>query len=86
MEKKVSSEGNGPLDAISNALKKELGITYELVSYDEHSLDRGSHSRAIAYIQIRDNEDNIYIGAGMDKNINTASIKALISTINKKIK
>lgn len=83
---RVNSEGNGPLDAISNALKKEFNISYELVSYDEHSLDISSRSRAIAYIQIHDTDDNIYLGAGIDKNINTASIKALISTINKKIK
>jgi len=83
---KVNSEGNGPLDAISNALKKQLDIAYELVTYDEHSLDRSSRSRAIAYIQIRDTDDKIYLGAGVDKNINTASIKALISTINKKMK
>lgn len=84
-EIEIESIGNGPLDALSNGLKSHLNISYELISYDEHSLDRGSHSRAICYIQIRDNDDIDYLGAGVDKNINTASINALISVINKKL-
>lgn len=84
-EIEIESIGNGPLDALSNGLKSHLNISYELISYDEHSLDRGSHSRAICYIQIRDNDDVDYLGAGVDKNINTASINALISVINKKL-
>lgn len=85
-EVKINGNGNGPLDAICNGLKKYFDISFEVLSYDEHSLDRGSHSRAIAYLQIHDTDDNNYIGAGIDENINTASIKALISTINKKVK
>lgn len=80
----IESDGNGPLDAVSNGLKKYFNISYELVSYDEHSLDRGSSSRAIAYIQVH-SENDYYLGAGVDKNINTASIKALMSVINKKL-
>lgn len=80
----IESSGNGPLDAISNGLKNYFNLSYELVSYDEHSLDRGSTSRAIAYIQVHD-DSNYYLGAGIDKNINTASIKALISVINKRL-
>lgn len=85
-EIKINGNGNGPLDAICNGLKKYFDISFEVLSYDEHSLDRGSHSRAIAYVQIHDTDSNDYIGAGVDENINTASIKALISTINKKIR
>lgn len=84
-ELNIESKGNGPLDALSNGLKERLNLSYELIAYDEHSLDRGSHSRAICYIQIHDSEDNNYLGAGVDSNINTASIKALISVINKKL-
>lgn len=85
-EVKINGNGNGPLDAICNALKEYFNISFEVLSYDEHSLDRGSHSRAIAYVQIHDSNSNDYIGAGVDENINTASIKALITTINKKIR
>ncbi len=81
----IEGNGNGPLDAFTNGLKSYLNITFEILSYDEHSLDKGSKSRAIAYIQIH-NTNKDYIGAGIDKNINTASIKALISAVNKKLK
>ncbi len=80
----IESNGNGPLDAVSNGLKNHFNLSYEFVSYDEHSLDKGSSSRAISYIQIHD-DNNYYLGAGVDKNINTSSIKALINVINKKL-
>jgi 2-isopropylmalate synthase len=84
-EVKIQGDGNGPLDALSNALKQHLDIWFEFIAYDEHSLDRGSQSRAIAYIQIHDKYDNNYLGAGVDRNINTASMKALVSVVNKKL-
>ena len=79
---RISASGNGPLDALCNALKKHLGIRVEIYSYSEHALEKKSSSQAISYIAIKHNE-NIFWGAGIDSNINTSSIYAFISAVNK---
>ena len=78
----ISGTGNGPLDALCNALRPYLGKRFEISSYDEHALERASDSRAAAYISIHIG-DGVYWGAGVDGNINTASIYALISAVNR---
>ena len=80
-----TAKGNGRLDAVSNALQKNLGITYKDLTYNEHALEIGQTSRAIAYISITGNDGKITWGAGMDTDIITASILALISAINRMV-
>ena len=78
-----SARGNGRLDAVSNALQKNLNISYSNLTYNEHALEIGQTARAIAYISITAADGKIYWGAGMDTDIITASIMALISAINR---
>ena len=80
------AKGNGRLDAVSNALQKNLGVKYHNLTYNEHALDIGQSSRAIAYISITSDNNKIFWGAGMDTDIITASILALISAINRMIR
>ncbi len=77
------AKGNGRLDAVSNALQKNLGVKYKDLTYSEHALEIGQHSKAIAYIGIKDEAGTIHWGAGMDTDIITASIQALFSAINR---
>ena len=81
-----SARGNGRLDAVSNALQQNLGIEYGNLTYSEHALEIGQSSRAISYISITDKEGNVTWGAGMDTDIITSSIQALISAINRLVK
>ncbi len=76
------ARGNGRLDAISNALQKNLNLKYDNLTYSEHALEIGQTSRAMAYIGI-DDGGKTYWGAGMDTDIITASIMALVSAINR---
>ena len=80
-----SARGNGRLDAVSNALQKNLNISYSNLTYNEHALEIGQTARAIAYISITAADGKIYWGAGMDTDIITASILALISAINRMV-
>ncbi len=80
-----SARGNGRLDAISNALQKNLGVKYTNVTYNEHALEIGQSARAIAYISITGEDGKVFWGAGMDTDIITASILALFSAINRMI-
>ena len=77
------ARGNGRLDAISNALQENLGISYENLTYSEHALEIGSTSRAMAYIGITAENGKVTWGAGMDTDIITASAMALVSAINR---
>ena len=78
------AHGNGRLDAISNALKENVeGVDYEDLTYSEHALDIGSSSRAMAYIGITSKSGKTTWGAGMDTDIITASVLALVSAVNR---
>ena len=78
----VTANGNGRLDSVSKALKKHFNITYELTEYTEHSLSRGSSSKALAFVGITAHEKLIW-GVGMDEDIIKASINALTAAINR---
>ena len=78
---KVEAIGNGRLDAASNAVKEFFGVSYELVAYEEHTLSRGSASKAIAYVGISTSERDFW-GAGINEDILTASIHALCVAVN----
>lgn len=79
---KVCALGNGPLDALCNALAAFSGKETGIYFYSEHALEKKSTSQAISYIAIT-YKDKIYWGAGIDSNINTSSLYALISAFNK---
>ncbi len=82
-EKKLAvASGNGRLDAISNALKKQFRLEYRLETYQEHALEQSSSSRAIAYVGIRDAQEKRFWGAGVDQDIIKASYNALLTAIN----
>ena len=74
--------GNGRLDAVSNALKQAYDLQFELVTYQEHALEKSSSSRAIAYVGIQKPDRTLAWGAGIDADIISASIDALVSAIN----
>lgn len=80
-----TARGNGRLDAVSSALQKNLGLKYNSLTYNEHALEIGQSARAIAYISITTPEGKTFWGAGMDTDIITASILALISAINRMV-
>ena len=79
----VKGAGNGPLDAFCDALKQQVGLAFSLNSYHEHALTRGSSSRAVAYIEILNEDQESWWGAGLDTDIIIASIKALLSALNR---
>lgn len=82
----VTGEGNGPLDALCTGMRKLLGRHFEISNYTEHALERSSSSKAAAYIGLKaEDSDKVYWGVGVDANINTASVYALISAVNRMI-
>ena len=79
----LTAVGNGPIDASKKALESIIA-NMSIESYSEHSLSQGSDSKAICYLTVL-YEDETFHGVGIDSNITLASIKALISSINRKL-
>ncbi|MBP3325639.1 MAG: 2-isopropylmalate synthase [Coprococcus sp.] len=83
-EKKVyHGKGNGRLDAVSNAIKKHFDIKFKIICYEEHSLQVGSNSQAVAYVGIETDDGNVTWGAGIKNDIIDASVHALVSAVNR---
>lgn len=81
--KTITGEGNGILDAFCHAVEKLLGIQFEIMDYREHSLEYGTKSKAISYVQISTEKGGIYFGAGTSSNIIKSSLRAVASAVNK---
>jgi len=80
----LEAEGNGRLDAVSNALRKtEYHFDYKFVTYSEHAISADSNSKAAAYVCIADKNDNYYWGVGTHADIILASVNALVSALNR---
>ena len=77
----IEANGNGRLDAVSNAIKQYFNVSYELSTYEEHALSRGSSSKACTYVGITCNGKK-YWGVGIDEDIIRSSINALVVAVN----
>lgn len=82
-EFRLNGQGNGPIDALMHALASGGLAAFEVLSYSEHSLGKGAEARAVAYIEARNAGGKVWFGAGMDTNIELASIKAVLSAVNR---
>ncbi|MEY2878047.1 MAG: hypothetical protein RLZZ15_427 [Verrucomicrobiota bacterium] len=80
---RLTGAGNGPIDAFVHALGHIALPKFEVLSYSEHSLGKGSEARAVSYIQIKTDRGHALYGAGVDTNIELASIKAIVSALNR---
>ena len=78
-----SGEGNGPLAALVHGFGKAGGPRFEISNYSEHALSSGEEAAAIAYIQIKTADGKMKWGAGVDTNIELASVKAVLSALNR---
>ena len=79
----LESRGNGPIDAFFNALGQAGIEGYSFISYNEHAIGKGSDSQAVAYIQLRAPGGRRIFGVGTEHNINFASVKGILSAINR---
>ena len=78
-----SGEGNGPLAALVHGFGKAGVPRFEITYYSEHSLSAGEEAAAIAYIQIKHADGRTRWGAGVDTNIELASVRAVVSALNR---
>jgi 2-isopropylmalate synthase len=77
----IEGNGNGPIDAFVDALKRAFGIEFSFIDYHEHAVGRGAHATAATYVELQDAAGEVVHGVGMDPNIVTASLKAVLSAV-----
>jgi 2-isopropylmalate synthase len=83
LSQKLSGRGNGPIDAFISSLSNLLGHKVTVQDYHEHAIGAGADAAAVTYIELRVADGKTLFGAGRDPNIVTASLKAILSGINR---
>lgn len=78
--------GNGPLDAFVRGMVSHTGIGFHVDEYAEHAIGHSSDALALAYIRLAFDDGSLVCGSGLDSNISLASIKAIVSALNRSSK
>jgi 2-isopropylmalate synthase len=78
----LTGAGNGPVDAFVHALRYGVGADVHVLAYHEHGIGSGEDAMAVAYVQLRAGARTVY-GVGVDPNIVTATLKAVVSALNR---
>ena len=81
----VKDNGNGRLDAVSNAIRNFFKTDYKLTGYEQHALTDTSSAQAVSYVGV-EKDGKTYWGAGIDNDIIKSSYKALVSAVNNMLK
>jgi 2-isopropylmalate synthase len=78
----VRGSGNGPIDAFVEGLSQATGQAIRVLDYHEHAVASGADARAVAYLELRVGDRTLF-GVGMDANIVSASLKAIVSGLER---
>ncbi|MGB7181347.1 MAG: 2-isopropylmalate synthase [Burkholderiaceae bacterium] len=79
----ISGVGSGPIDAFVSGINQVLDGTVRVLGYNEHSIGSGADARAVAYLELQVNDGPTLYGAGLDENIVTASLRAIVSGVSR---
>nr|WP_315225498.1 2-isopropylmalate synthase [uncultured Albidiferax sp.] len=79
----LAGQGVGPIDAFVNHLNATGTTQVRVLDYHEHALGAGANAQAVAYLELRINEQHTVFGVGMDTNIVSASLKAILSGLQR---
>ncbi|MBD5782343.1 2-isopropylmalate synthase [Pelagicoccus sp. NFK12] len=86
VEQNLRGTGNGPIAAFVDSVASIGYSDFELLSYSEHSLSKGARSEAVSYIELKGPTGTSCFGAGIDTNISMASIRGVVSALNRLVK
>ena len=88
-KREISGSGNGPISAFSDALSK-LGVNLSILDYYEHAMSAGGDAKAASYLECEiangSASKSVYWGVGIDPSTTTASLKAIISAVNRALR
>ena len=75
----IVGDGNGPIDAFVHALRDGVDAELNLLDYAEHAIGQGSEANAVAYVETSQPDGAVLWGVGVDPNIITASLRAVLN-------
>ncbi|WP_218240075.1 2-isopropylmalate synthase [Comamonas fluminis] len=79
----LDGEGTGPIDAFVQSLSAAVGRNVRVLNYAEHAIGEGANAKAIAYVELRVDDAQVCYGVGVDANIVSASLRAIISGVQR---
>lgn len=79
----IEGSGSGPIDGFVHALQSNFGVEIDVVDYREHAVGTGSGATAYAYVEIKTPKASSVFGVGRHKNIVEASLRAIVSAVNR---
>lgn len=82
-ERSISGRGNGLISGVIAAIAESTGPTLDVVDYNEHAIGHGADAQAAAYVECRTAEGKTVFGVGIDTDIATASVRAVLSAANR---
>jgi len=77
----LSGQGSGPIDAFVAGLQKITGSTIRVIDYHQHAIGAGADARSVAYVEVQVDGGKGIFGTGIDANIVSASLKAILSGV-----
>ncbi len=78
----VSGRGNGLISSVVATLKDGFGVDIDVTDYSEHAMGAGSNARAAAYVECKTADGRTIWGVGIDEDVATASVRAVLSAAN----
>jgi 2-isopropylmalate synthase len=82
-EQSISGRGNGLISGVIAALEGSTGPTLDVVDYNEHAIGHGANAQAAAYVECRTADGRTVFGVGIDADVATASVRAVLSAANR---
>jgi 2-isopropylmalate synthase len=79
----IEGRGNGPVDAFVDGLVRAAGVPIRVLDYHEHAIGEGAAARAVAYLELRIGDSRTLFGVGIDASIVGASMKAVLSGLQR---
>ena len=79
----VEGEGAGPIEAFVNGLNRQLDVPLRVLDYHEHAIGSGADAKAVAYLELRIGDAQTLFGVGIDANIVSASLQAIVSGLER---
>jgi 2-isopropylmalate synthase len=79
----VTGEGDGPVEAFVSALRAEWDVHFDVVDYSEHAIGSGADAKAVAYVESSGDDATLKWGIGVDSNITTASLLAVLAAFER---
>jgi 2-isopropylmalate synthase len=83
LEVAAEGEGKGAIEAFVHAIERQTGMPLQVADYSEHALGAGSDAEAVAYVKLVNLAGDRAWGVGRDRDIVTASLRAVVRAVNK---